>query len=820
MRSLLCLWTSVVALSSARAGERVTLVERGAARAVIVVARRASKAETTAAREMQRILYKMSGARLDIVTAPGRRPAALIGRAAREALGEDAFSNLAFGAYRILTADRALFIAGRTDAGSAHGVYGFLQDCLGVRWFMPSELFETVPRRADIIVDVNETRAPDFACRRFSGLDGPNQEAWRRHLRLSPPGDWRVPYSAGVAHWLYRVYPGGLYGRTHPEIYPLLYGARARPPGDRQPAWQPCTSNPETIRFAVRTIRQAFAAHPAWSGYSLAINDNSNWCRCPACRALDLDRTFRGGRVYSDRYYAFVNAAARAVGRSHPGKFVGCLAYASVLAPPARIARLEPNVFVCVTQDTSQYYDADYKRRDYELLARWLAKCGRMGKYDYSSIGALAPRYYPHLLAADLRHSKRIGLVSLYSEAYPYWPCFGPHTYVYARMAWDADLDEDALLSEMFHQLFGPAAEDMAAFYDTLEKAWLTPRPPRWFQAISSIREQLELFPPAVEAKLRRCLAAAARRAPAGVIRRRVAYVERGFRYPALLMRGWRLAEAVERATRPEDAAARALELAETMNQEPARWRESMANDPNLPAFYRNDMRRNLRRQWRARCEQALAGALLRLGSGKRGAAARRLFERLIDAAGDSPRAWILRAYRGDFDRLPNLVKNPGFEQTKGAPGPKGPDWARDAALPGWSVWKADPARGRIWRDTRRVHSGKRAAALTGGLRMCYLTHIPARERARYIAWVYAYAEDLRSRVTLEIRWRDKRGAWHRGDRNIAIELAVPGRWTRLVTTFVPPPGARAIVFMLIAYNLREGSTVWFDDAFVARVKG
>ena len=61
-----------------------------------------------------------------------------------------------------------------------HGVCGFLQDYLGVRWFMPSELFEVLPDTSSVTVaECDDVHEPTFDCRLFSGLDGSAQSAWR-----------------------------------------------------------------------------------------------------------------------------------------------------------------------------------------------------------------------------------------------------------------------------------------------------------------------------------------------------------------------------------------------------------------------------------------------------------------------------------------------------------------------------------------------------------------------------------------------------------------------------------------------------------------
>lgn len=75
---------------------------------------------------------------------------------------------LKFGAYRLLR-------------GSFNAVRGFLMK-LGVRWYMPCELGEVVPKMKSITLPkIDETVKPDFEMRRLAvrgGVDSPETTRW------------------------------------------------------------------------------------------------------------------------------------------------------------------------------------------------------------------------------------------------------------------------------------------------------------------------------------------------------------------------------------------------------------------------------------------------------------------------------------------------------------------------------------------------------------------------------------------------------------------------------------------------------------------
>jgi hypothetical protein len=795
----------------------VTLVQDGAPAATVVC----EEGDRAAADELVSVIERMSGARLPIAASVEAGMArVLIGDAAGSAFEPDELAGLPFDGYRIRVRGDVVAIAGKNAAGTMNGVCGFLQDHLGARWFMPSELFEVLPQQKTIRVeDCDEVYAPSFDCRLFSGLDGEHQAKWRQHLRLSG-GGWEVPFAAGFSHNLYRLFPPSKFAEPDPEIYPVINGERAKPTTDAHPPWQPCTGNPRTVEIGIQEIRRYFDEHPESHTYSVSMNDNNRWCECELCTALDVPHEFRGRPVYSDRYYTFVNAVARGVAETHPDKFLGCFAYSGVEPPPKTIDRLEPNVFVNITQDTSQYFDRDYRQQDYAFWRQWQAKCRQMGKYDYSGLGALAPRYYPHLLAEDLRHSKQIGLVAMHTEAYPYWSNYGPMVYLAARMMWDVGLDEDEVLAEFFELLYGPAAGGMAAFYEELEQAWMTPREGKWFAGIGSAAQQCDIYTLDGLASLERHLREAARLAPEGVIADRIAYVRQCFEYPALFIRGWLVARELDGEQEPAAIRKHVETLARTITNRDGAFHRSVIEDDLSTSWYDTHAgRERVQSEWRSKVQGALLNGMEALAGGEPQG-----LDDLISQLGEfdpaSPVLIGLRARRGDFDGLPNLVGNPGFEETGAGENPEGPEWEARDAPPGWSVWRQNAGQGRLWRDTEVVQSGERSAALKGGECMCYITRVPVTPGRRYVGWAYARVGDAAPprRTTFEIRWNDAKGAWHAAGQQASAEAVRSGEWTRLIAAATAPEGAASAVLLLVVYEIGDDETAWFDDVFFTEV--
>ena len=110
----------------------------------IVTTVNAAEAERFAAEELRSYLSRISGRTFKIRTAPGPDiPAILVGRDACISAGLVPDPDLTDDGFVIDCDDRRLCITGIHPRGTLYGVYAFLEDCLGCRFFSPE--VETIP---------------------------------------------------------------------------------------------------------------------------------------------------------------------------------------------------------------------------------------------------------------------------------------------------------------------------------------------------------------------------------------------------------------------------------------------------------------------------------------------------------------------------------------------------------------------------------------------------------------------------------------------------------------------------------------------------
>jgi len=827
--AVLIMTAGFITTAASGAEARLLLFDESGAKVKIVLPVRAASAERDAARELARFLKKSSGFDFDIVAEGDAERGLFVGRTdlARR-LGLPPAGTGDEG-YAVCATAGGLVIVGGSGMATKFAVYDFLERYCGVRWFLPTELFEVVPKRRRLEIEPDDLKIierPAFSPRAFSHIarfrspcyDGENDpdlgcNRWGVRNRISADGRGQPRY---FSHNLYRIIAAQRYSECHPEYFPLQRGKRFIPPDARHQNWQPCTTNREVRRIAVEAGRAFYAANPEhWQWFSLGINDGAGWCECERCRAFDVPgRTFRKRRlIASDRYFDFVSRVASALARDFPDRRVGAIAYASVEPVPQRTKRLPPNVNIVITQDTSQYHDEDYLKQDIEFIKAWKAVCNdQLYKYDYYGLTWLVPRYYPHIIAADTRRMRALGIHGYFCEEVPAWPTVGPMIYAAAHLLWNPDDDLDKRLDEFYRMCFGNAARQMKAYFERLEEIWMRPREGQWFEGLNNPRRQVVLYTEDDVKACRGLLAEAERQADDETVRKRVRFFRRGWELGENYIReGFLLKRIAETSGRERTRAG--MDLLKQYARRAAFWREFKKEGRLLSASYTWFIE-GLHREgtWNRTVlgEGATYGALpLAMTEPKEFG---RFVQELKSAGADPDLLEGLRIvglFAGE-PHLPNLLANPKFEPGRGEH-PEGVDWQSAGAPPGWSVWRL--TRGEFaFKDGCAMIRGADDAVVLQQLRVKPGEHILASAKYRTTAADPATA-------FVFVRWKDKDAKWLFGRK--IVDICARGHrspgWSDLVCVGPVPEGAAFAVFMIGARDLKADEVVEFREPHLVK---
>ena len=861
MRSCLpiCLVAVLAATACAAEHAGLTLFEQGRAHLRLVLPVAATDAERDAASELKHFLDRSSGASFEIVTEDEAATGVFIGRtklaeqwqlppAPPTAEQDEGF------AIEVRSSEKRAVLVGTIDMATKFAVYEFLYRFLGVRWFLPGQLFEVVPNHDRLAV-------PDCAVRELPALSGRvlgySTSSWLypdnhdpqfgtpfvdysdpkgvrvdTSRRSEPASRWAVRNLLSVdgrlngsfhGHNFMRIFCGS-YFKEHPEYYPRRYSVEgAAAPGGY--GWQPCTSEPGVLQVTLDWGRDFFRKNPEhWAWFSLGINDSGGWCGCARCLALDEPRPyFRGHPTVTGRYLKFVKQVAEVMLEEFPDRKIGLIAYNSVVRPPLTMDRLPPNVVVLVTRDSFQYHDPQYLAADLKDDKRWLEVTnGNLCRYDYYSFGWLVPRYYPHRLAQDIRRMRDIGVKGIMAEDAPLWPTVGPTLYIAARLWWNPDRNVDELIGEFHRTLFGPAAEPMARFWDRHEKLWLKKRPGKWFEGLGDMTTQASMFSPADLDYLDRQLAEAHGLAGRdGLIRERIRFFERGWEFARHYIREHHLLGQLQAAESPEATAALARQLLAAVQARHAFWAK-FREEPRFPGQEKGpcgDYRFVLETlkhliEWEQKHQAALALIAPRLES-----QAPQVYQGLLahyrTAGADTVFVQALEgaAAMARVRETPNLIRNPRFELGDGNAHATGIDWITRGTAQHWAYWKHITGSFSIGDGVARIHGSNSAVWI----------QIQAVNPGEQLVGSVEYRlpADPPAKARLAIIWKDRTGAWLGQYRTVGFNADALGRaddWQQAFCRQRVPAGAATAVFQFGASEMKPDEVAEFKNPYFGKV--
>ena len=503
--------------------------------AEVVIDAKAPKAVQFAAHEATNFLSRVLGVSVPVVNAPSDGKASIIlgSNDWSVAAGIDTVS-LKRDAFVMKTSGRRIFIAGRDDpradiaramsVGAAvsnaeratlFGVYQFLEDVAGCRFFFPGEFGTIVPKVKSLSVPEGEkTVAPAFLVRdpylRYAKAARPGETEEmsdkERYVFRTKQGniDWlrlrlqteRIPCNHGQNGFFYVE----RFRETHPEYM------RLKPDGTRQTELVHDGRGEWTIRHLCHTSKvwdeiyedvkayltgksaESRGIPSKWQKGEFCWNTNCEGrkyvdimpqdgfqrCCCENCKRAYTDEL----HYATDLIWGQTVKLAKRLKAEGVNGFVTQMSY----LPYGRVPDVEipDNVLVMVAHtgpwNTTSPAELEKEMADYRA---WGEKTGgkvwcwtypqKYGRSALPDVPCVAPkawgRYYQ--MASPW-------IFGSFAECETDRAIFNYlNYYVFSKVAWNPGLDLDALLDDHYAKMFGAGAAKMKKLYEELEAAWL-----------------------------------------------------------------------------------------------------------------------------------------------------------------------------------------------------------------------------------------------------------------------------------------------------------------------------------------------------------
>lgn len=464
---ILVAWLSV---GTATAGK---LFGGGKSRYAIVVAKDASQSELTAAEELQEYIYRISGAKLALINedkAADYKRYIFVGYSPEfgEKLGverpEDGDEGFT---YRSVGDD--LWIYGGKQRGTMYGVYSFLENELGVRWYTKS--CTKVPEHNTwSFKKLNHSETPAVGIRQMDYFDS-QDAAFLAHNKVNSIWNSQVnDYGNLVGYWGCHTFDAlvasNKYFATHPEYFSLRGG-------ERKPHTQLCLTNPDVLRLCTEGMLQTIKNNPNYWVYSLSQNDNQEYCQCEKCTEI---ANRYGGQ--SGLLLWFVNQVADVVKEHHPDKHISTFAYQYTRGVPTGITPRD-NVVIrlcsiecCFGHPLSE---CDHNKPFMEDIRKWKDVAGKLFIWDYVTNFRqyLAPFPNFNVLAPNIKTFIDHNVIGIYEEG-QYQSTGGSfadlRAWVLNKLLWNPEQDTMALVDDFIGGYYGAAAPYVKEYFDLCHK--------------------------------------------------------------------------------------------------------------------------------------------------------------------------------------------------------------------------------------------------------------------------------------------------------------------------------------------------------------
>jgi hypothetical protein len=429
--------------------QEFTLVETGKSKSRIIIPVKATDTEIKAARVLQDYIYRISGVRVQIKS-DKKKPKSgeiLVGNVNRSEIKNIALDKLEKDGFLLRNTGSKLMIAGGTEKGVLYGVYTFLEKYLSCRKYFSESAF--VPKQKSIVLNpFEDLQIPVFTFREVYYRDAYDEEYMNWH-KLDCHGEIGTSREWGFwCHSFSGLLSAEEYGETHPEYFSYY-------DGKRHPGSQLCLTNPDVLKIVIKNLRTEIDKNPEPLYWSVSQNDNTHYCRCPECSALDLEAGTSMGTMLP-----FINKVAE----QFPDKIISTLAYQYTRKPPKNIVPAKNvNIMLCNIESPRHITIEKGDTAFCEDLAGWGQITDNIILWDYviQFSNLIAP--FPNLrtLQPNVQyfHKNRVSAVFEQANREIGGEFAELKAYLLAKLLWNPDVKLDEITDDFLEGYYGKASE-------------------------------------------------------------------------------------------------------------------------------------------------------------------------------------------------------------------------------------------------------------------------------------------------------------------------------------------------------------------------
>ena len=437
---------------------------------VIVLCADASTSEQTSAKELQLYLEKIGGVTLPIVDEnqieDGQKHIFIgFNKEYAEKFNVKCPKNDDEG-YTYCSVGENIWIYGGKQRGTIYGVFSFLENELGIRWYSADcTKIPTIEKWG--FKGLMHSEKPFVEYRHLNYCMANSNADWLAHNKCNM--GWSVhdnEYGGLTGYWGCHTFSyfisTGEYFEEHPEYFSMRDGKRT-------PYTQLCLSNPDVLRICTEKMKQVIADNPQYWVYDLSQNDNHFPCECDECRAIEEKY---GG--HSGLMVWFVNQVADAIKPQHPDKYIGTFAYQYTRQAPTNISPRD-NVLIRLCSIECCFAhpleECEHNQSFIKDMEDWSKIASNLFVWDYVVNFRQYVAPFPNfgVLARNIKAFKKYNAMGI--QELGVYNSYGTEfhdlrTWVISKLLWNPSQDAMALAAEFINAYYGTTAPYVQQYFD------------------------------------------------------------------------------------------------------------------------------------------------------------------------------------------------------------------------------------------------------------------------------------------------------------------------------------------------------------------
>ncbi len=369
--------------------------------------------------------------------------------------------------YAILVDGTRLYITGNLPRGGVYGVYTFMEDYLGARFYSDTYMTVHDGEVKDVPSDLYRVDSPYFFSR---------DTYWHHILHPRRPTKMNVRNAVKSNHWGMPDLGGGVTYAGH-----FVHSIWDLAEMEHEIGRQPCLTDEKVYETVRKNVRKVLEERPNATIVSVSQVDSypdQLGCQCEKCKAIDDREGTPMGSLLT-----FVNRIADDIKDDYPHVYVDTLAYRYTRkAPKTIVPRDNVIIRLCSIEccfchpldDPSCPHNMEFKKD----IEEWAAICNNLYIWDYTTdfLCYLSP--FPNLavLQKNVKFFKDHHVIGMFEQG-NYQSLSGEfgelRGYLLAKLLWNPDMTETeyyALMDEFLRDYYGAGWQYIREYIDVTSK--------------------------------------------------------------------------------------------------------------------------------------------------------------------------------------------------------------------------------------------------------------------------------------------------------------------------------------------------------------